>query len=109
MIGPADEGVLDRPASVDDRAFRVRLLVGVENQIDRGIADRMRGDAPVLSVQIADRGDVAFGVDRLQAAERAVLVPRLLVGIAHQAALEAAIDGELDAANAQPLVALVLA
>ena len=60
------------------------------------------------SIQLADRGDVAFGVDGLQAAERAVLVPGLLVQIAHQAALEAAVDGELDAADAQPLVALVL-
>ena len=108
MIGPADEGVLDRPAAIDDRSFRVRLLVGVEHQIDRGIADRVRRDAPVLPVQLADRGDVTLGVDGLQAAKRAVLVPRLLVEIAHQAALEAAVDGELDAADAQPLVALVL-
>ena len=48
LIGPADERVLDRPAAIDDRPLGVRLFVGVEDQIDRGVADRVRGDAPVL-------------------------------------------------------------
>ena len=98
---------IDQRRSTIDRSA-LALLVGVQDQVDGGIADRMRRDAPVLAVQLANRGDVTFGVDRLQAAERAVLVPGLFVEIAHQPAFEAAVDGELDAADAQQLVAFVL-
>ena len=108
MIGPPDEGVLDRPAAIDDRSFGIGAFVGVQDQVDGGIPDRMRRDAPILAVQLADDGDVALGVDRLQAAIGPVLIPGLLVQIAHQAAFEAAINGQLDAADAQQLVAFVL-
>ena len=86
----------------------VRFLIRVEHEIDGGVADGVRSDAPILPIEIADEVDVALGVDGLQAAERAVLVPRPLVQIAHQAALEAAVNGELDAADAQPFVAFAL-
>ena len=92
--------------SIDQRRstidlFGVGLLVGVEDQVDGGIADRMRRDAPVLAIQLANRRDVTLGVDGLQSAIRAVLVPRLFVEIAHQPAFESAVNGELDAADAQ--------
>ncbi len=107
MIRPPDEGVLDRPASADDRPFVAGAFVGVEDQVDGGIADRMRRDAPILAVELANRGDVTFGVDRLEAAERAVLVPGLFVKVAHQPAFEAPVNGELDAPNAQQPVTFV--
>ncbi len=41
LIGSADERMLDRPAAVDDRPVGVGFLVGVEHEIDGGIADRV--------------------------------------------------------------------
>ena len=98
--------MLQRRSAID--LLRVGLFVRVQHEIDRRVADGVRGHAPVVAVQVADHGDEAFGGDGLQAAERAPFVPRLLVGVAHQAALESAVNGELDAADAQPLVAFTL-
>ncbi len=102
-----------KACSIDHRRGTIErsalgLLVGVEHEIDGRVADRVRRHPPVLSIQFAHGCDVSLGVDRLQASVLAVLVPGLLVEIPHQSALEAAVDGELDAADAKLLVALVL-
>jgi len=68
----------------------------------------VRRDAPILAVQLAHGADVALGVDCLEAAKGAVLVPGLFVEVAHQSAFEASVDGELDASNPQHLVAFAL-
>src|SRR5687767_1438417 len=108
VIWTADERVLDTPPAIDDRALRVRLLIRIEHEIDRGVAYRVRGHAPIEPVEIADEREEAFAFERLQAAEGAVLVPRLLVGFAHQATFETAVDAKLDATDAQPRVAFAL-
>ena len=92
---------------LDDGVLAIGALVRGQHQIDGGVADRVGRDPPASPVHLADDRHVAFRVDRLQSTERSFLTPRLFVRRAHQSAFEAAIDAELDAAGAQPLVALV--
>ena len=55
VFGTRDERVLDAPASARDRLVGVGRLVGVEDLVDRGVADRVRPDAPAEAVQLAYR------------------------------------------------------
>ena len=107
VVGPADEEVLDRPALAADRAVAVRCGVGVEHLIDRGVAHRVRGDAPAEAVQLAHCGDVLGERHDLDSLELAAFAERFLVGRAHVPAFESAVDQGLHSADAQPFVALV--
>src|SRR5882724_7507335 len=100
--------MLDRPAPARDGAIGIRRLVAAEHNVNRSIADRMRGDAPAILVERArDRREVRrrHGVDpeiSAVAAHGADEWPR------HETTLEAAVDAKLDAADAHPFVAFVL-
>ena len=59
-------------------------------------------------IERANHSRVGLGRKRLQAAERPVLAPGLFVRLAHPAALEAAVDDQLDPADAKPFVAVIL-
>src|SRR6266700_7086930 len=100
--------MLDRPAPARDGAIGVRRLIAAQHHIDRGIADRMRGDAPAILVERArDRREIRrrHGVDPKVSAVAAHGADEWL---RHEATFEAAVDAELDAADAHPFVAFVL-
>ncbi len=100
--------MLDAPSFRRNRRIAIGGLVGVEHQIDGGVADGVRGDAPASLVECPYELDVRPARKRLQPAIRATSAPGLLVGLPHPSALETAVDDDLDPAHAQPLVALVL-
>src|SRR5262245_11205098 len=100
--------MLDRPASARDRTIGIRRLVAAEHHVDGRVADRMRGNAPAILVERArDRREVRrrHGVDPEISAVPAQGADEWL---RHEAAFEAAVDAELDAADAHPFVAFVL-
>src|SRR5262249_37531956 len=78
-----------------------------ENFVDRSITDRMRGDAPTQAVELLDDRRVGFLLERIDAEIFSALVVGLLIGLRHPAAFETAVNAELDAADAQPLVPFV--
>src|SRR5204863_6450097 len=92
MVGPADEEVLDRPALAADRAVAVCSSVGVQHLVDRGVAHRVRSDAPAEAVQLAHDGNVVLHRHDLDPLELPTLAERLLVGRAHMPAFESAVD-----------------
>src|SRR5438552_14478766 len=100
--------MLDRPAPPDDRAIGVGRLIAAKHNVNRGIADRMGGDSPAILVERArDRRKIRrrHGVDPEISALAAYGADEWL---RHEAAFEAAVDAELDAADAHPFVAFVL-
>src|SRR3954466_14555049 len=100
--------MLDRPASAGDRTIGIGRLIAAEHYIDCGIADRVRGHAPAILVEHArDRREVRrrHGVDPEVSAVPAHGADEWLC---HEAAFEATVDAELDAADAHPFVAFVL-
>ena len=93
VIGTADERVFDRPALACDRLVAIRRFVGVEHQIHRRIADRVRADAPAVLIQRANRLDERLTLDRLQPSEGAACVVGLSCGAAsgpHRSAVDVA-------------------
>ena len=106
LVRLRNEAVLDRPPAAHDRPLDVRRFVCVEREVDGRITDRVGCDAPPEPVRFFHPGDEgrAIGVD---AGVRAAFAPWLRVRFAHPAAFESAVDGHLDAADAQPLIALV--
>src|SRR5262245_6798973 len=100
--------MLDRPAPPRDGAIGIRRLIAAKHHVKRGVADRMGGDAPAVLVEGArDRREVSsrHGVDAVIGAAAAHGADERL---RHETTLEAAIDTQLDAADAHPFVALVL-
>ena len=75
--------------------------------VDGRVADGVCRDAPAETIQLLDDIRVRRLLHRVDAEERAAFAPRLGVRLAHPAAFEAAIDTELHAADADPLVAFV--
>ncbi len=82
----------------------VRLLVRVEDQVDRGVADGVGRDSPPFPIQGAHQLDVRLGFHGLKPEELPALAPRFLVRLPHEAALETSIDAELDPGDTKPLV-----
>src|SRR5436190_10737352 len=100
--------MLDRPTPAHDRAIGIGRLIAAKHHVNRGIANRMRGHAPAILVERArDRRKVRrrHGVDTEVSAVAAHGADEWLC---HEAAFEATVNAELDAADAHPLVALVL-
>src|SRR5262245_12741227 len=99
--------MLDRPPAPDDGLFGVGCFVRRENFIDCGITDRMRGHAPTEAVELLDDRRVGFLLERIDAEIFSTVIVRLLIELRHPTALETAVNGQLDAADAQPLVSFV--
>src|SRR5256885_8492100 len=100
--------MLDRPAPARNGTIGIGRLVAAEHNVNRSIADRVGGDAPAILVERArDPREVGrrHGVDAEIGAVPAHSADEWL---RHEAAFEATVDAELDAADAHPLVAFVL-
>ena len=99
--------MLDGPAFAADRLLGAGRFVCGEHFVDCRVADRVRGNAPSFAIQLLDDVGERRLLHRVHATERAALTPRLRVGFAHPPALEPAVDAELHAADAEPLIAFV--
>ena len=99
--------MLDGPAPARDRSLGVRGLVRGKHLVDGGVADGMRRHPPLEPIQLFDHIGVRRLLHRIDAAERAALTPRFGIRLAHPAAFESAIHGELHAADTQPVVAFI--
>ena len=108
LVGGGNEPVLDRPAAVPYRPSRVGRLVAGQHLVYRRIADRVRSHPPAATIQFRHRHREPVRRNRLQAVERPAATERLGVRLPHPAALEPAVDPQLDTTDAQPLVAFVL-
>src|SRR5215831_14440246 len=100
--------MLDRPAPARDRAIRIGRLVAAEHHVDRGVADRMRGDAPAILVERAGDGGEIRRRHRVDTVIGAAAAHGADEWLRHETTLEAAVDAELDAADAHPFVAFIL-
>ena len=101
VVGGGDEAVLDRPPRLANRVPGIGLLVGIEDQVDGGVAHRVRRDAPAEGVQFVDDSLKDIGGHRLEAVEGSSPAPRLLVGVAHPSTLESPVNAQLDAAHGE--------
>ncbi len=96
--------MLDGEAPLRDASLLVRLLVRVEDEIDRGVTDGVGRDSPPFAIQGSHELDVRLGFHGLKPEELSALAPGLLVRLAHEAALETSVDSELDPGDPEPLV-----
>ena len=99
--------IVQRLPAIDRSAFAASYAG--KHFVDRRVADRVRRHAPAKPIELLDDSVNGAGFIVLHAEERAALAPRFRVRLAHPAAFESAVDAELHAADAHPLVAFVRA
>src|SRR5437667_10757734 len=107
MVRTRNEGVLECPKASNDGLFGIGCFVCRQNLIDGSVADRMSGDTPTQAVEFLDDCRKRFLLECIDTVIFAAFIVRLRIKLRHPAALETAVDGLLDAAEAQPLIAFV--
>ncbi len=103
LVGPRDPEVLDAVAHVGSRPALLGLGVGVEDEVDGGVADGVGGHAPPRAVGLEDAAAQRLGVV-LEVAPLAGGVGEVLAhggGVADQRA----VGEHLDRPEPQPVVA----
>src|SRR5262245_32944512 len=107
MVRSRNEGMLDRPAASRDGLFSIGRFVRSQNLVDGRIADSVSGDAPTQTVELLDDRRIRFLLESVDAVILSAFVIRLRIKLCHPPTLETTVNGQLDAAETQPLVSLV--
>src|SRR3990172_9253458 len=107
LVVVGDEAVLDHKASTHYASVLIGFAVGVQHQVQGGVSHRVGSHPPAPLIEGPHQSHITLGGERLETVVPAFLTPRLLVGLPHPSAFEAAVDSQLDATDSKPRVAVV--
>ena len=99
--------MFDRPPLARQRRFRVRSFETDKYEIDRRIADGMRGHPPPTLIEQAGNADERRIGHRPESVVGAVLIEWLSVRLTHPSTLKPAVHTKFDSTDAQTLIPFV--